>query len=74
MAWLAFPLESTWSAEEEFQQVRREAVLVSGVSRGEEVGGEALVGAEEHGVDVLGDSGPSDANPLAFSVGEAFSK
>ena len=54
--------------------MRREAVLVSGVSRGEEVGGEALVGAEEHGVDVLGDSGPSDANPLAFSVGEAFSK
>ena len=74
MARLAFPLESIWSAEEEFQQVRREAVLVSGVSRGEEVGGELLVGAEEHGVAVFVDSGPGDADPLAFSVGEAFSK
>ena len=52
----------------------RGGCLGLGRSRGEEFGGEALVGAEERGVDVLGDSGPSDADPLAFSVGEAFSK
>ena len=69
LARFPFPLESTWSAEEEFHgQVRVEAFLAWGVSRGEEVG------AEEHGVDFLGDSGPCDADPLAFSVGEAFSK
>ena len=68
-------MESTWSAEEEFHgQVRGKAVLAWGVSRGEEVGGEVLVGAEEHGVDIFGDSGPGNADPLAFSVGEAFSK
>ena len=55
-------------------QVRRKAVLAWGVSHGEEVGGEVLVDAEEHGVDAFGDSGPGDADPLAFSVGEAFSK
>merc|ERR1719445_1582535 len=50
------------------------AVLAWGIFRGEEVDGEVLVGAEEHGVDVWGDSGPGAADPLAFSVGEAFSK
>ena len=41
-----------------------------GRSRGEEFGGEALVCAEEHGVDVLGDSGPGDADSFAISMGK----
>ena len=52
----------------------RGGCLGLGRSRGEEFGGKALVGAEEHGVDILGDSGPGDADPLAISMGEAFSK